>query len=146
VQLLAWNGVGAFRKCAIVPKSLGDRVYVLRAPAILICGKKTFAVPLRPCATSSGVPKPWLVDTLQRAAELRQFALSNRSKSVSELAKEKHMSPTLFARLLRVNYLAPDIQAAIVDGTEPDGLTQHDILYGGLPLDWEQQRHLLGFF
>jgi hypothetical protein len=55
------------------------------------------------------------------------------------------MSPSLFARLIRLNYLAPDIQAAIIDGTQPSELTQHDILFSALPLDWEQQRHLLGF-
>jgi site-specific DNA recombinase len=46
---------------------------------------------------------------------------------------------------MRVNYLAPDIQAAIVDGTQPADLTRGKILFGSLPLDWEQQRHLLGF-
>jgi hypothetical protein len=55
------------------------------------------------------------------------------------------MGPSHFARLLRINYLAPDIQAAIVDGTQPPGLTSHKILYGALPLHWGQQRRLLGF-
>ncbi|MFL6725214.1 MAG: recombinase family protein [Sphingomicrobium sp.] len=146
VQLLAWNGAGIFGKSTMTPKSVGDRVYLLRAPATLACGKKTFAVPLRPCFQHSATPKPWLVATIERAAELRQFALSNRSMTVSELAKAKRMSPSLFARFIRVNYLAPDIQAAIVDGTQPERLTQHDLIYGPLPLDWEQQRHLLGFF
>jgi DNA invertase Pin-like site-specific DNA recombinase len=145
LQLLAWNGVGIFRKSSIVPRSGGDRVYLLRAPALLICGKRTFALPLRACRHATGTPKPWLVSLVKQAAELREFALANRSMSVSELAKARRMSPSLFARLLRVNYLAPDIQAAIIDGTQPDDLTQHDILYGALPLDWGQQRQLFGF-
>jgi hypothetical protein len=76
---------------------------------------------------------------------LRQFLLANRSKSISELAREKGMGPSLFARLLRVNYLAPDIQAAIVDGTQPQKLSRWQIVHGPMPLDWEQQRRLLGF-
>jgi hypothetical protein len=82
---------------------------------------------------------------LKKAAELRTFALANRSKSISELAREKRMGPSTFARMLRVNYLAPDIQAAIIDGTQPDSLTCWDILKGPMPLDWEQQRRLMGF-
>lgn len=71
--------------------------------------------------------------------------LANRSKSISELAREKRMGPSTFARTLRVNYLAPDIQAAIVDGTQPEHLTVWHILKGPMPLDWEQRRRLLGF-
>jgi DNA invertase Pin-like site-specific DNA recombinase len=145
VQLLAWNGVGTFRKSAIAPKSGGNHVYLVRAPAILVCGKRTFALPLHACRHSTTTPKPWLVSLVKKAADLREFTLANRSMSVSELAKVQRMSPSLFARLLRVNYLAPDIQAAIIDGTQPADLTQHDILYGALPLDWAQQRQLLGF-
>jgi hypothetical protein len=85
------------------------------------------------------------VDLALKADEMRRYALNNRDKTVSELASEKRIGPSTFARLLRVNYLAPDIQAAIIDGTQPERLTVWDILKGPLPLDWEQQRQLLGF-
>jgi hypothetical protein len=144
-RLLAWNGVGAFVKSPVTPGKDSDKVFLVRAPASLVCGKRTFAIPLRACPPIAASPKPWLVSLIHRGAELREFAWANRSYSVSELAKEKRMSPSLFARLIRLNYLAPDIQAAIIDGTQPSELTQHDILFSALPLDWEQQRHLLGF-
>jgi hypothetical protein len=82
---------------------------------------------------------------LDRAAEFRTFMLQNRDRTISELALEKRMGPSNFARILRVNYLAPDIQAAIIDGTDPEGLTVWHILHGSLPLDWEQQRRSLEF-
>ena len=47
--------------------------------------------------------------------------------------------------MLRVNYLAPDIIAAILDGTQPAGLTQRQLIRGHLPMDWALQRQLLGF-
>jgi len=62
-----------------------------------------------------------------------------------DLAHEKGMGATHFARLLRLNYLAPDIQAAIIDGTQPATLKRWTILHGPMPLDWEQQRQLMGF-
>lgn len=144
-RYLAWDGVGFFEKSMLKPSRSADRVHVVHAPAFLICGHPRFALPLDPCPTQGAAPKPWLVDMLERAAELRAFTMANRSKTISELAREKRMGPSTFARMLRVNYLAPDIQAAIFDGTQPDSLTCWHILKGPMPLDWEQQRRLFGF-
>jgi site-specific DNA recombinase len=65
--------------------------------------------------------------------------LANRTKSIEQLAREKRVGPTFFARMLRLNYLAPDIQAAIFDGTQPASLTRSKMLHGAMPLDWEQE-------
>ena len=143
-RFLAWDGVGIFEKAALQTRA-SDRVHVVHAPAFLICGHPRFALPIGPCTASAAQPKPWLVKMLAEAAELRSFMLANRNKTIAELAREKRIGPSTFARMLRVNYLAPDIQAAIVDGTEPEHLTCWHILKGPMPLDWEQQRRLLGF-
>ena len=55
------------------------------------------------------------------------------------------MSANYLSRLLRLNYLAPDIQAAILDGTQPPSLTLRGLIYSALPLDWDLQRQILGF-
>jgi len=142
---LAWDGVGLFDKSVVEPTQGADRVHVLHAPAFLICGHPIFALPIKPCANPEATPDPYLVDLLQQAAQLREYVLENRSKSVVQLAKELGIGQSFFARLLRLNYLAPDIQASIVDGTQPPGLTRHKMLYSSLPLDWGQQRQLMGF-
>lgn len=50
------------------------------------------------------------------------------------------------SRLLRLAYLAPDIVAAILDGRQPEGLTPGKLIaMTNLPLDWLEQRHVLGF-
>jgi len=85
------------------------------------------------------------VNVLRKADKLRRLTLTNRTKTLSELARESKLGPTQFAQFLRVNYLAPDIQAAIVDGTQPDTMTTWDLLSEPMPLDWEQQRQLFGF-
>jgi hypothetical protein len=62
------------------------------------------------------------------------------------IGQRKKIGQSFFARLIRVNYLAADIQIAIIDGTQAPGLTRHKILYSSLPLEWEQQqRQLMGF-
>lgn len=144
-RFLAWDGIGLFERSVVRPSHAADRIHLVRAPAFLICGHPRFVLPIDPRPTQGGVPKPWLVEMLKEAAELRDFMLANRSMTIAELARERHMGPSTFARMLRVNYLAPDIQAAIVDGTQPDDLTCWHILRGPMPLDWEQQRRLLGF-
>jgi hypothetical protein len=48
-------------------------------------------------------------------------------------------------KLLQLNYLAPDIIASIVDGTQPARLTSRQLLDSTLPLDWALQRRLFGF-
>lgn len=142
---LAWNGIGLFEKSPLKPARAADRVHTIHAPAFLVCGHARFALPLDPCEEAGLTPKPWLVEILTKADEMRRFAMANRTKSISELAREQHLGPSTFARFLRANYLAPDIQAAIMDGSQPDGLTAWDLLKGPMPLDWEQQRQLLGF-
>ena len=144
-RFLAWNGAGLFTKSEVAPRQGGDRVHLISAPAQVLCGKRTYRLPIDRCQDKHAEPKPWLVDILKQAAELREFVFAHREKSIGELAKEKRMGPSQLSRLLRANYLAPDIQAAIVDGTQPSSLTAWDILNGPLPLDWEQQRQLLGF-
>lgn len=48
--------------------------------------------------------------------------------------------------LLRISYLAPDIVAAILDGRQPAQLTRQRLARTtNLPIDWQQQREMLGF-
>jgi site-specific DNA recombinase len=144
-RFLAWNGTGLFTTAPVEPARNADRVHRVTAPAHLVCGRRSYAVPIEPRLGPEGDVKPWLVDILKQAASLREFVLANRTRSMSRLADEKHMGRSQLARFIRANYLAPDIQAAIIDGSQPASLTAWDLLYGPMPLDWEQQRQLLGF-
>lgn len=143
-RFLAWDGVGLFTKAPVGSATTEDRIHLISSQADTLCGKRTYMLPIAPCPTGAGSPKPWLVETLKRAGELRAFVLTNRQRSLSQLAKEKNLGPSQLSRYIRLNYLAPDIQAAIMDGTQPPELTVWSLLYGPLPLDWNQQRQLLG--
>jgi hypothetical protein len=62
------------------------------------------------------------------------------------LAKREGVSPSYFTRLVRLSYLAPDITEAILDGRQPRDLTADKLLaHSRLPLDWHEQRAVLGF-
>lgn len=86
-----------------------------------------------------------LVDLLDSARNAQKLIDQRRDLSVPELARLKGIRPSQFARLIRLNYLAPDIAAAIRDGMQPDTLTRKLLLASVIPTDWALQRNLLGF-
>ncbi|ATW02515.1 hypothetical protein CHN51_02495 [Sphingorhabdus sp. YGSMI21] len=49
-------------------------------------------------------------------------------------------------QLIRLSYLAPDIIAAIINGTQPPQLTGRQIMRkNNIPLDWASQRIMFRF-
>jgi len=81
---------------------------------------------------------------LARAHRWQQLLEAGRYGSVRELALDVGVDNSYLARLLRLTLLAPDIIEAIIDGTEPDGLSLQR-LYGA-PMVWEEQRQLLSYW
>ena len=50
------------------------------------------------------------------------------------------------ARLMRLNFLAPDIVVAILNGRQPAAMTASKLMADTrLPLAWTEQRKALGF-
>jgi hypothetical protein len=65
---------------------------------------------------------------------------------MEELAKEQGVSPSYFARIVRLAYLAPDIVESIIDGKQPLSLTATKLVQVyDLPVEWAAQRRRLGF-
>ena len=57
-----------------------------------------------------------------------------------------HFSKRYMGQLVRLSYLAPDIIAAIANGTQPVDLTGRKIMrQNNIPLDWPSQRAMFGF-
>ena len=145
VQLLNWDGCGQFTLNPDASNASDEeQLFAIRIPALMLCGRRIFSLGIKPCA-APGTPDPWLYELIVKAGEMRDFMLANRGCTVRQLAQRKKISSGYFSRLLRLNYLAPDIQVAIVDGTQPAEVTRKRLLLDPLPLDWNQQRALFGF-
>ena len=144
-RFLSWDGTGHFKKNQAQPKHEEQRCHVVAAPACLIRGHHRHTLPIGPREDNCPMPRPDLIELIKSAVEARDAIFANRDKSVSVLAAERRMTESRFARLVRINYLAPDIQTAIIDGTEPAGLCRQKILNAAMLLDWKQQREMLGF-
>jgi hypothetical protein len=87
-------------------------------------------------------PADALIKILQRASHYRETVVAQREKSVLELARDHGQSQTNFTRTLGLNYLAPDIQTAIPDGTLPAGVSRNRIFKAAMVVDWRPVRLL----
>jgi hypothetical protein len=88
---------------------------------------------------------PGLKRLIKEARELQKLVDEERDKTLPELAAQVNYTPSRFSRVLRLNYLAPDIITGLIDGTQPQGLTRRELVHASLPMDWALQRKLLGF-
>lgn len=55
---------------------------------------------------------------------------------LNEIAYAAGTKPCNFSWVVRLNYLAPNIVASILDAAQPDGLTRGTLLKQNLALDW----------
>lgn len=144
-RILRWNGVGLFRREATTDRR-HERFELVEIPATTLSMKRELTVLLRRRAPhGSAMPNRHLV-ALLRKARSAQAALDERKVwTVTELAAEVHCHAKRFTRLVRLNYLAPDITASLLDGTQPPDLNCQKLMSVDLPMDWSLQRRLLGF-
>ncbi len=88
---------------------------------------------------------PSLVRLIVRAHRLARRLAENPGWTLEDVASQQNMGGPYAARLIRLNYLAPDIVAAILDGKQPVDLTANKLMADTrLPLDWRAQRAALG--
>ncbi len=91
-------------------------------------------------------PDPALMSLMAKAYDFKSRLTKNSAASLKTLAQDASVSPSYFTRLLRLSYLAPDITQAIVQGKQPPTLTATFLIQASrFPLDWDEQRTLLGF-
>ena len=90
-----------------------------------------------------GKRQPRAKDRTLIAALRRGHAMVEKDRGMP-LAMEVSRSP-YERRVQRLAFLAPDIQRAIIEGTQPASLNLERLVKSELPISWEQQRELLGF-
>ena len=95
----------------------------------------------------------WIVRVIRELVRLfltgqsyKGRVLKSRGQTIKQLADEMGVSRSYFTRALRLVYLAPDIVQSILSGTQPPELTARKLKSASrLPLNWVEQRALLGF-
>lgn len=69
---------------------------------------------------------------------------AGKYETAAVLIKHLRLSREYMTRTLCLNYLAPDIVQAILDGREPSGPSLAELTQP-LPAEWAEQRAQLGF-
>lgn len=96
-------------------------------------------------ASCTSKPDKKLVKLIRSARMAQRLVEENRELDLEALAKIQGCRSAQFARLIRLNYLAPDIVTAVFDGTQPPSLNRKVLLNSNVPTDWAVQRKLYGF-
>jgi site-specific DNA recombinase len=87
-----------------------------------------------------------LVKAIARAHQWQEMIDNGDAKSIKQIAVQENLPPSYAQKMMRLLELAPDITSAIVNGTQPEDLQLKDLVkVGPLPLDWNEQRKMLGF-
>ncbi|WP_340318019.1 recombinase family protein [Rhizorhabdus argentea] len=119
---------------------------MVSVPATLIRQGKEKTLALPPADRAIGAQDPSLIKLLAKAQIAREALASAGDRSIEQMAAEIGVSRDYFGVLLRVSYLAPDIVTAILDGSQPIQLNRQRLARAtNLPVDWQEQREMLGF-
>ena len=87
-----------------------------------------------------------MINTLKLAHEIKEQYLDGSSRSLTDIAATMNMNKRQIWRNLKMAFLAPDIQLAILSGTQPQSLCMQDLLDTEISIYWAQQRMALGFY
>jgi site-specific DNA recombinase len=90
---------------------------------------------------------PGLLRIIARAHDIHARLMQSTDLTLHAIASQERVTPGYISRLLRLPLMAPDIVTAIVNGKKPPQLTAKKLMRLALqiPIDWTEQRELLGF-
>ena len=89
---------------------------------------------------------PALVKAIVRGRQWFEQLARGRARSFAEIAQAEGVTDRYVAHLIPLAFLAPDIVARVLSGTQPVDLTTEELTKRiDLPLAWTEQRALMGF-
>ncbi|MEO7854263.1 MAG: recombinase family protein [Rubrivivax sp.] len=124
-----------------------DATTEIKVPAKLArCGMGVRLVVNAPGATARRQPDPTMMALLAKAHDWAKQLTTGRSRGILSIAKTAGVGSSYANRVVHLAFLAPDIVQRIVRGEHPPQLNAQRLIgVVPLPIDWAQQRSLLGF-
>ena len=116
----------------VEPNEADDKLVDLHLPASL--GSRNARATIRPTANPSGRRDPVLIKALRTAHAMIELT-RNGAPIIENIP-----GPRYQRRLLRIAFLSPDIQRAILAGRQPAGLRLEDLVRNEVPADWHEQQ------
>jgi hypothetical protein len=90
-------------------------------------------------------PDAALIKAIVRAHQWFEMLKNRTVESITEIAKAEGLPRTYVSSVIPFALLAPDITSAVLEGTQPIDLSLDRLINAKLPLDWAEQRSVLGF-
>ena len=91
-------------------------------------------------------PDLHLIKLVAKAHHWIEKLTDGTANSIGDLAVKQNEDPAEISRFLPLGFLAPDIVESILAGTHPVDLTIQRLReIASLPIEWNEQRTLLGF-
>ncbi len=110
------------------------------------CGQAVRLIVKAPWAGKARAPDPRLIALLAKAQRWFTSLSSGNGDSVLSIAQEHGLASRDVTRVIYLAFLAPDIVERIVRGVQPVDLNMKRLIaMAPLPLDWSEQRRVLGF-
>ena len=108
------------------------------------CGREKKVLVPDHLAGKAPAPNARLIKLIVHGHAWLRAVTSGRVASINELGGQLKRSRTYVSNVIKVAFLAPDITESILAGTQPIDLKSAGLLKN-LPLDWSDQRRVLGF-
>ncbi len=125
------------------PGAEGRARLVIAVRPVFRGGRTWLVGPGGGAAFSTAQRDPALIKALRRAHEYaRKYGIAPTA-SDAQLKSAANPPDSFQRKLVRLAYLAPDLQAAIVNGTLPPGVTLQGLLAKPLPVSWARQRAMI---
>jgi len=137
-DLQPWERIGVDR---LEPSAKGPRMII---PVVFRRrgGSRVVVAPVGQTAVKKSLSDPVLGAALVRAESWKLKLLTGQIETLAMIAAAEGVTPAYARRLIRTAFLAPDLKAAVLDGTQPAGLTLETVMRVEVPLDWTEQRQL----
>ncbi len=88
-------------------------------------------------------------DLINLVADAKRWSvelLNGKSCTIRQIEDRERLRSGSVSRILPLAWLAPDISTAILEGSQPQHLTAKKLrILAELPLEWQEQRKILGF-
>ncbi|MEZ5920084.1 MAG: recombinase family protein [Parvularculaceae bacterium] len=115
----------------------------ITSPIALLRRGQNLRLILGDCETAPN-PDRALVELLMRAHRWKTLWFENAEMELKEIIKRDGGDPTTAHRIIRLAFLAPDLQESILNGTAPTSLTPEVLRrMPDLPPSWPKQREML---
>lgn len=90
-------------------------------------------------------PDAVLIKAIVRGHQWFEMLKSRKVLSITDIANAEKLPRTYVGSVIPFALLAPDITEAILEGTQPIDLNLERLINLSLPIDWAEQRSVLGF-